>query len=1561
MSNNNSSLPVANQVTDVTLADNSLEQFDSLTEDQQKILYLAAIHTSPMQELWLCEMFARLSLFPDKSAFAPTSSSISNCTAFTSRLKSLFISNKDTVYFRSGEILTLNEKIKKIKSSKTDSLTSDIQKLVQDKWLEPAAGKRIHYRHPNREQIIKRLVESNKYIQYSIAVFQTIKGMYFLDQERLPEKHRIILAQTAPKTTEDFYRELRHNLILGMDNGINFMFTEHEYRQSRPSLQNNPFDYFGNILKFCTSKNTQYWFVSSDHNCRLLICQYLLNESTYLLSSGLDDIWDILLDTARVDENEKLIKILLIDYAFCSGKLFDARLDRLPGDLSYFLLKAHRLFIAGNSKEAVLEYDSAFRAMYDLVLTKNCTIPFLSGIFQSLAEIHAGRIFHTLNTLKPILKNSVKLTESVDLHLNTAWYMLNRIALNWASQYSPRVLLKDSCERDEKLHWVTKLLLAYESVWYQLSPDTNLLATYPFSNVDSYRGDFFWVAAEVCEVVDRLYNSPHNSSQKIPDIVSPTIDCAKKNLDWVKTFREKTKSAPLCDMFKPRPRWEQLINTLEQLVDTFPKTANKSNSSKTSKKTRLVWQVTKFSNGHLCLDFTPCEQTWDNKSQCWSKDKLLTLLELFKKQNTLKDISEQDREICASLIFSRYGRSANCRFPDDIALKFVGHPLLFSGDGKSMRVELLKGQCEMAIQERDDHLQVIFSPPLTEFKSPVYISSAVFTNDATLDFFVIEESKYRFKVVKLTKTENQIRQLIGADGQSFPKEAKSNLMRMIGKLSAVVTINTDEKIEFAGIPEVVSDDKLYLYLTSSDEGLQAEFFVKPLGATTATHRPGVGSSRMISDADGQKVLSVRNLDAESKKRDQFIAQLQAFKSATSLSNDCYLFETLPDTLTFLSELKEYEESESAESNESNESTPTSELLESIPAKKTKTKKTKSKPASVKRSDVEVYWFKGEKYSVSSLATYSNLNLKFLSMDEWLSAEGSLVVDGESIEISRLLDLVDEGGDNRFIKLEGRKFIALTNELRKRLCELKRLSNTKDKKLQIHPLAAAGLEDFFDAVPSLQTSPIWKKVKSRIVEARDYSAPFPSGFVGDLRDYQLEGYSWLARCAKWGVGCCLADDMGLGKTVQALALLLLRADKGPALVVAPTSVCFNWEREAQKFTPSLNIKRVQSITSKFGSSKEDRDNLITSAQKRDVVITSYTLLQQEIETFAKKEYATIILDESQAIKNPESQRAKSVLMLRADFRVAMTGTPIENNLTELWSLFRFLNAGLLGSQKSFESRFAVPVQRDRSVSAKNSLRRLIHPFILRRTKSQVLEELPARTEIIREIELSKKETALYEAARLKAIKELQSIREKNTGKGQLQILAVLTRLRQLCCNAKLVLPDSDIESSKLEAFCEIMQELKENRHKVLVFSQFVKHLELLRAELDSMGISYQYLDGSVPERERQKRVDAFQSGDSDAFLISIKAGGSGLNLTAADYVIHTDPWWNPAVEDQATDRAHRIGQTRPVTVYRLITQGTIEEKIVRLHNEKRNLADKLLEGTDQATRLSADELIDILQS
>jgi SNF2 family DNA or RNA helicase len=383
---------------------------------------------------------------------------------------------------------------------------------------------------------------------------------------------------------------------------------------------------------------------------------------------------------------------------------------------------------------------------------------------------------------------------------------------------------------------------------------------------------------------------------------------------------------------------------------------------------------------------------------------------------------------------------------------------------------------------------------------------------------------------------------------------------------------------------------------------------------------------------------------------------------------------------------------------------------------------------------------------------------------------------------------------------------------------------------------------------------------------------------------------------------------------------------------------------------------------FGAGK--REAMLQEAGAFDVVVVSYGLLQLEAALFKDVRWHTIVLDEAQAIKNAHTRRSQAVMALRGDFRMAATGTPLENHLGELWNLFRFINPGLLGTSDQFNLRFAGPIEKASDkraeLAARTRLRRLTQPFILRRTKAQVLAELPPRTEIVLPVELSQEEMALYESLRRDALERIATLEAPQAQK-QIQILAEMMKLRRAVCNPVLVAPDSGIRSSKLEAFARLVDELLENRHKALVFSQFVDHLSLLRRHLDERGIRYQYLDGATPMQERKRRVDAFQAGDGDLFLISLKAGGVGINLTAADYVIHMDPWWNPAVEDQASDRAHRMGQQRPVTIYRLVARHTIEEGIVDLHRHKRDLADSLLEGSDVSARMSPSDMLAMLQA
>jgi SNF2 family DNA or RNA helicase len=604
-----------------------------------------------------------------------------------------------------------------------------------------------------------------------------------------------------------------------------------------------------------------------------------------------------------------------------------------------------------------------------------------------------------------------------------------------------------------------------------------------------------------------------------------------------------------------------------------------------------------------------------------------------------------------------------------------------------------------------------------------------------------------------------------------------------------------------------------------------------------------------------------------------------------------------------------------------------------------------------QEDVILHWPQGRSFEVAGQASESQMQVRIKKDRDWFAASGKLVVDKDlSLDMMRLIELV-ETSSSRFVQLDDGRFLALTEQLRRRVEELGAFGDRLKSKMRFPAVRSGAIEEISDGL-KVTADKHWKECLTRIREADEVCPDVPSTLQTELRDYQVDGFRWLSRLAHWGAGACLADDMGLGKTIQALALLLDRAEGGPALVVAPTSVTFNWVDEATRFAPTLNVRL-------FGGG--DRAAFLKELGPRDVVITSYGLLHNEAERFEKIDWHTAVLDEAQAIKNAATRRSQAAMSLSSDFRVIMTGTPVENHLGELWNLFRFINPGLLGSEKQFQTKFAGPIERNKDKGAKQRLKKLVQPFILRRAKSKVLQELPSRTEITLSVELTKEEATFYEAVRKRAVEKLGEVSGSDEQTpAHLAVLAEIMRLRRACCHPKLVLPESGLSSSKLKLFGETIDELLAGKHKVLVFSQFVDHLSILREELEKREVSYQYLDGSTPVKKRQQRVNAFQSGDGDVFLISLKAGGTGLNLTAADYVIHMDPWWNPAVEDQAADRAHRIGQQRPVTIYRMITRGTIEEQILELHRSKRDLADSLLEGTDGSSRLSVDELLAMLR-
>jgi len=438
---------------------------------------------------------------------------------------------------------------------------------------------------------------------------------------------------------------------------------------------------------------------------------------------------------------------------------------------------------------------------------------------------------------------------------------------------------------------------------------------------------------------------------------------------------------------------------------------------------------------------------------------------------------------------------------------------------------------------------------------------------------------------------------------------------------------------------------------------------------------------------------------------------------------------------------------------------------------------------------------------------------------------------------------------------------------------------------------------------------------------------PRGFRGDLRAYQLEGYRWMARLLDAGLGACLADDMGLGKTVQTAALLALRRDRGPALVVAPTSVAFNWRAELARFTPDLRVRLL---------SEGDRAETLTSAGPGDVLVASYGLLSQAgLQAVA---WGTVVLDEAHAIKNAGTQRAQASRLLRAAGRVALTGTPVENHPGELASLLGWLLPEL-------EDRF-------RNAADTETLKLLAAPFLLRRRKAEVLTELPPRTDVTVRIELDAAETAFHRSL-------LARCRAEALAGGTLHLLAALMKLRRACAHPALVDPDYPGPGAKLDLLLDRLGTLREEGHRSLVFSQFTDLLDLVQARLVAGGIPFCRLDGSMPARVRQRAVETFQAGEAGVFLLSLRAGGTGLNLTAADDVFHLDPWWNPAVEDQASDRAHRMGRTRPVTVHRLVAAGTVEERVLALHQAKRAMVENLLEGREQAVNLDRETLLGLL--
>ncbi len=486
---------------------------------------------------------------------------------------------------------------------------------------------------------------------------------------------------------------------------------------------------------------------------------------------------------------------------------------------------------------------------------------------------------------------------------------------------------------------------------------------------------------------------------------------------------------------------------------------------------------------------------------------------------------------------------------------------------------------------------------------------------------------------------------------------------------------------------------------------------------------------------------------------------------------------------------------------------------------------------------------------------------------------------------------------------------------------------------------------------------FKQIVKSFKTIKDADFEEPESLSATMRQYQKNGYRWLRTLESWNFGGILADDMGLGKTLQMIAVLLaakLEGKTGTSLIVTPASLVFNWGEEFKKFAPELKVTLA-------AGTQAERQKRLEESVHSDVLITSYDLLKRDAALYEGREFLYQVLDEAQYIKNHTTAAAKAVKVIKSRFRFALTGTPIENRLSELWSIFDYLMPGFLYGYDTFRREFEIPVVKNNDQEAMERLQRMVGPFILRRLKQDVLRDLPEKTEEVRYVQMTGKQRKLYDgqAIHLRSLLDHQSEEEFNNSR--FQVLTELTRLRQICCDPALCFEDYGDETAKTDACMELVQSAVDGGHRLLVFSQFTSMLDILSSRLDGEHVEHFMITGATPKEKRLQLVNAFNGGAVPVFLISLKAGGVGLNLTGADMVVHYDPWWNLAAQNQATDRAHRIGQQKNVTVYKLITKDSIEEKVLELQETKRELADRIIgQGTEQAAPMTREDMLRLLE-
>ena len=769
---------------------------------------------------------------------------------------------------------------------------------------------------------------------------------------------------------------------------------------------------------------------------------------------------------------------------------------------------------------------------------------------------------------------------------------------------------------------------------------------------------------------------------------------------------------------------------------------------------------------------------------------------------------------------------------------------------------------------------------------------------------VVRRDKLHYSVISLNQIQVNLIQRLSEARASFPEEASEALKSCIGKISAVIEVHSPLLETGSSLEERQGNVMLYFRIIPKSGRFEALLYIRPLENGKLTFFPAKGNAIFYDSDDSGRYQVKRDLRAERQSLDTFFSMTGLDES----ESEDGLFNLSPEDML-----------------------PVIDACRSL-------------------SDVcTLEWPEGRALKVIGSLTPQSINVNIHSKEHWFEIEGDAQLpDGQTLSLEQIMSAIASGGyGNGYLKLGESDYVSLSDSLAKYLKRLESVTQSSRGEERISLFQTGALADIVHKSHlGIHTDKAYREKLARIEEAASLYPAIPAGLKAELRDYQELGFRWMVRLDHWGAGACLADDMGLGKTVQTIAFLLYKAASGASLVVAPASVLMNWSRELARFAPSLNVIVL--------NEQDDRMDALSGVGEYDIVLTTYGLLIREKDALAAVGWNVICLDEAHTIKNRGTKMSDAAMSLKSGSRLILTGTPVQNYLGELWNLFQFLNPGLLGSYDAFSRKFIAPIENSGDKDRRNQLKRMIQPFMLRRTKSEVVEELPEKTEIVRTVPMSAAESVAYEAMRLEAKNELDQDSRVN-----MNALAAITRLREAACAMPLVKTGWEDEPTKVSALRNLVEDIVSGGNSVLVFSQFTGFLDIVSAMLKKAGLEHFYLQGSTPLKKRQEMVNGFQRAEKPVFLISLKAGGLGLNLTGANYVIHLDPWWNPAIEQQATDRAYRIGQQQNVTVYHLIAANSIEEKILRLHRTKQNLADAILEGTSVSHAITLDELRELI--